>query len=299
MQSRLLRLSASFLILLSIYTLPHQAALAETIKFGVLAPRGELKAQARWTALAEYLQAETGKQVSLVPLPPARVFNAASQQQVDFVLSHSPHTVQLQEKLGASILATLNTQAGPYFGGVIVASKESGIRSAEDLRGKKVMSLKFRAAAGAYIFQTYHLMNKGIDPHRDFAFLREGKKQDDLVLAVRNGLIDAAFVRTGLLEAMEREGKIKMDEFVVIDQQNDTDFSLRRSTTLYPEWCLSALPKVDAATTHKIKTAAMKLSAEHPAAQKARIKGFVEPVALDQIRQALHFLKISPFDNQT
>lgn len=269
---------------------------AAPLRLGVLAPRGELKAQARWTALADYFKTTTGHDVKLIPLPPSQVINAAKQQQVDFVLSHSAHTVQLEVKLGAHVLATLNTKYGPRFGGVIVAKKGSGIKTGADLRGKSVMSLKFRVAAGAYIFQTYHLMKEGINPQKDFGSLREGKDQDDLVLAVRNGLIDAAFVRTGLLESMQREGKIKLSDFQIVDQKTGDGFPLLHSTQLYPEWCLSALPWVSAAVAAQFKTAALNLKPNQPAAKKAHIMGFVEPVELDKIKQALRYLHIYPYN---
>jgi ABC-type phosphate/phosphonate transport system substrate-binding protein len=272
-----------------------QSAFSQDIKLGVLAPRGELKATTRWQDFGDYLSEKLGTKVTIVPIPPARVIDAANTGKIDFLLSHSPHTVYVQEKLGADVLATLNTKAGPRFGGVIIATKGSGIRNASDLRGKRVMSLKFKAAAGAYIFQTYHLMQQGIDPHHDFASFREGKKQDDLVLAVKNGLIDAAFVRTGLLENMQREGKIDLADFQVVDSRSDDDFPLLHSTALYPEWCLSALPNANA-QAQAVRAAAFELKPDMPAAQKARIKGFVEPVPLDGIKEALKSLHIAPYN---
>ncbi len=272
------------------------SAAAADLRLGVLANRGELEATARWTELANYLSDELGTNVKLIPLPPARVRGAAANGEVDLVFSHSPHTVFVQEKLEAQVLATLNTKAGPEFGGVIIAKKGSGIESAEDLRGKMVMSLKFKAAAGAYIFQTYHLKQKGIDPHADFASLREGKKQDDLVLAVNNGLIDAAFVRTGLLEAMQREGKIKMDDFVIVDQRNNDGFPLVHSTDLYPEWCFSALPSVSPEVAEQTKQALMKITPEMALAKKGRMKGFVTPLSLEGIASALKSLEIPPYN---
>lgn len=269
---------------------------AEQLRLGVLAPRGELKAKARWAEFGRYLSKAVGQPIKLVTLPPARVIDAARNKQIDLLLSHSPHTVYVTEKLDARVLATLSTQAGPRFGGVIVSGKDSGIKTAEDLRGKNVMSLKFKAAAGAYIFQTYYLLQRNIDPHRDFASMRQGKKQDDLVLAVKNGLIDAAFIRTGLLEAMQREGKIRMDEFVVVDQQTDPRFGLARTTALYPEWCFSALGSVSPELDTKFKAALAAIRPDTPAAVKGRFKGFVEPLSLDGIKDALRTLKIKPYD---
>ncbi len=290
--SRMIFRVMTFAIFMTILT-PY--AISAELKLGVLAPRGELKASARWQDFSEYLTKELGEKVTLVPLTPASVVSAANSGKIDLLLSHAPHTVYVEEKLGANVLATLNTKAGPQFAGVIIAKKGSGINSAEDLRGKNVMSLKFKAAAGAYIFQAYHLMQKGIDPHKDFASIKEGKKQDDLVLAVKSGLIDAAFVRTGLLENMQREGKIKMEDFVVVDQRNDPDFSLVHSTALYPEWCVSAVSSAAKADAGKIGNALFKLAPDSAAATKARIKGFIKPVPLTSIKQALKSLRIAPY----
>lgn len=274
-----------------------QNAFSQDFKVGVLAPRGELNASARWQEFGQYLSSELGNNVVIVPLPPARVIDAANSQKIDFLLSHSPHTVYVQEKLGAKVLATLNTKAGPRFGGVIIAKKGSGITTAEALKGKNVMSLKFKAAAGAYIFQTYHLLEKGIDPHKDFASLKEGKKQDDLVLAVKNGLIDAAFIRTGLLENMEKEGKISISDFEIVDRQQDDGFKFLHTTALYPEWCFSALPHINGSDAEKVTQTLMKISPEMPAASKARIDGFVVPVQMDGIKEALKALHIAPYQS--
>jgi ABC-type phosphate/phosphonate transport system substrate-binding protein len=268
---------------------------AQDLKIGILAPRGELKAKARWHEFGNYLGSELGKAVTIVPLPPARVTAAADSGKVDFLLSHSPHTVYVEEKLDAKVMATLNTKAGPRFGGVIISKSGSGIVSAPDLNGKEVMSLKFKAAAGAYIFQTFHLLQQGIDPHKDFASIREGKKQDDLVLAVKNGLIDAAFVRTGLLENMQREGKIKLEEFDIVDRRETPGFPLLHSTELYPEWCMSALGSASMEDINKMKAALFNLTDDMPVTKKARIKGFVKPVTLDGIKQALKALQIAPY----
>lgn len=268
---------------------------SQDLKVAVLAPRGELKASARWQEFGDYLSKEIGKPVTIVPLPPSRVIEAAASQKIDFLLSHAPHTVYVQEKLGANLMATLNTKVGPRFGGVIIAKKGSGITTAKDLQGKNVMSLKFKAAAGAYIFQTFHLVQKGIDPHKDFASLKAGKKQDDLVLAVKNGFIDAAFIRSGLLENMQREGKIKVDDFEIVDNRKDDGFPLLHSTALYPEWCFSVLPHVAGEDASQVSSALFKLTPEMSAANKARIEGFVQPVPLDGIKQALETLQIAPY----
>jgi two-component system sensor histidine kinase TtrS len=266
------------------------------LKLGVLAPRGVIQAQNQWADFASYLSDRLGQPVTLIPLGPANIVPAAEARQVDLVLANAAHMVYLQERVKGIPLATLDGPEGPRFAGVILAKKGRGIRTIADLKGKHGMSLKFKEAAGAYIFQTYHLNQQGIDPHKDFASLREGQKQDDLVLAVQLGLIDVAFIRSGLLEAMEREGKIKIADFVIVDQRTDDGFEFVHSTDLYPEWYLSALPWVPAAVQADIKVAALQLTPDMPAAQAARVQGFIELLPLDGIQKVLKALNIHLYD---
>ena len=273
-------------------------AAASEIKIGVLAPRGELKALTRWSEFGKFMSEELGRPVKMVPLPPSKLPNSAKQEEVDFMLANPLQTAFIEENYGARPLLTLNKKHGPRFAGLIIAKKGSGIHVAEDLRGKKVMSLKFNSAAGAYIFQAYHLKRKGINVHKDFASLTEGKKQDDLVLAVRAGVIDAAFVRTGLLEAMEREGKIKISDFIVVDQRTGDGFPLAHSTALYPEWYLSALSKTSRQMGKRVRRAAMKLTPNMRAAKTAKIKGFVDAVSLKGMKAAMKALRIPPYDKR-
>jgi len=268
---------------------------ADTI-IGVNAPRGELKTIKQWAEFGKYLETKIGDSVTIKPYPPRKLLAAARAGEVNFMISNPTHAVILQELHNAKPLATLNKKSGPQFAGVIIAKKGRNITKAEDLKGKKVMSLKFRRAAGAYTFQTYHLHQKGIDPHKDFASFKEGKKQDDLVLAVKAGIIDAAFIRTGILETMAKEGKIDIDDFIVVDQRTGDGMSLRHTTELYPEWYLMSLQNTDASMADKVKLAAVELKNSDVAAQSAKIKGFVEPVSMDSMKAALKALKIKPYD---
>ena len=268
---------------------------AAELKLGVNAPRGERRAAKRWEKLAQYLSRELNEPVTLVPLHPSRVVASGMTGEVDFVLSHAAHTINLEQRHESKPIATINGKQGPWFAGVIVAKKGSGIKTAEDLRGKKVMSLKFKAAAGAYMFQTYHLLQKGIDPHKDFGSIQWVPKQDDLVLAVKLGLIDAGFVRSGMLESMEKEGRIQMSNFVVVDERKGDGLSLAHTTDLYPEWYFSVMPQVQGDRKARVQAALLKMTEKLPAAQTAGVRGFVEPLPLDGMRNLLKTLNLPPY----
>jgi two-component system sensor histidine kinase TtrS len=94
---------------------------------------------------------------------------------------------------------------------------------------------------------------------------------------------------------MQREGKIKLEEFDIVDRRETPGFPLLHSTELYPEWCMSALGSASIEDIEKMKVALFKLTDDMPVTNKARIKGFVKPVTLDGIKQALKALHIAPY----
>lgn len=290
MNKRLAYLWLGFVLLAAV-----AAPVPAEIRLGVVAPRGELEAMTRWSEFGKYLAHELGQPVTVQPLSAQKVVPGARAGSVDFVLSHAAHTAVIQEKLGGTPLATLNAEGGTQFGGVIVARRDSGITRVEHLKGKNVLALD-KVSAGAYVFQAYYLMQKGLDPQKDLASIREGKKQDDLVLAVDAGLGDAAFVRTGVLEQMAREGKISLGRFTVVDQQQDSGFPLLHTTPLYPEWYIVSTARAAPEVAAAVKTAVLKLEPGTSAARSAQIRGFVEPMPLDSMKDALRALKLPPYE---
>lgn len=269
---------------------------AAEIKLGINAHRGALNVMKQWSEFGKYLSSEFGQTVKIVPLGLPDVLSAAQNGTVDFLFCQPLQTVAIQEKYGVIPLVTLNTKSGSQFAGVIVARKGSGITKGTDLKGKKVISMKHKIAAGAYLFQAYHLYKQGIDVHQDFATFMEGKNQDDLVLAVKAGLFDAAFIRTGILETMSKNGKISLDDFIIVDQRTDPEIQLLHTTVLYPEWFISATSKTDPNISTQLKEAVLKITPETEAAKAANIHGFIEPISLEGMREAMKALKISPFD---
>ena len=286
---------AAITLALGLGTTLFSAAQAE-IKLGVTAPRGALATMKSWGALGEYLQTAVGTPVKVVPVKPNETKAMVKNGEVDYMLTNPALTVVLQKKDGATPFATLNRKSGSRFGGTIISKKGSGITKAADLKGKKVMGFQFKRSAAAYIFQVKHMLDNGIDPHKDFAVFHEAKKQDDIVLAVKSGLFDAGFVKSGLLEAMAKEGKIKLDDFDIVDKKNDSLKQLH-STILYPEWCISAGAKVDPGMTSKVKAALLKLDANSKASKSANIIGFVDLISLSDLDVTLKTLHLPPYDN--
>ncbi len=281
-----LRLLGAGLLLFSI--VGHTADL----RFAVNAPRGPLEAQ-KWEALTAHMSKSVGRSIELVVLQASKVDDAVEKGEVDLVLVNPATAVVVTEKFGAKTLATMSAKGSPKFGGVIISKKGSGIHKVADLKGKSVLAFQSGVSAGAWAFQTYHMMQKGINP-ADLSSFTDSKKQDDIPLAVKAGVVDAGFIRSGLLESMQKEGKIAMDDFIIVDEKKD-ELPFAHSTVLYPEWFMVATKKMPDDIADKIKKAILNLKASDEAAKSAEIDGFVEAISLDGMKAALKALKVAPY----
>lgn len=269
--------------------------LGEDFKFGVVALRGAAEAVIRWKPLIQYFAQAANVTFDIVPLKSGALDDAARKGEVDVVLCNPATAVSIIERAQGIPLATLKTNGVYQFGGVILAKKGRGISKGEHLRGKRVVGHQFGESAGAYVFQVYHLLQMGIDAHRDFAEFIDLKKQDDVILAVSYGSVDAGFVRSDLLERMAGEGAVKMEDFVVVDQRQD-NYPYVHSTKLYPDWFLIATPRVSETIAETLKRAALSLKPTDLPASASKIDGFVEAQSLNDLRDALQTLKLPPFD---
>ena len=291
------KMGASLLVLIlcAIFTGVAQAE----IKIGVLAKRGASKAMMKWKATGEFLTTQLGEPVVIIPLKFTAIEPMVKSKKIDFLLANSAFYVEMEKKHGVKAVATLiNSRDGKAlktFGGVVLVKADSPIQTLADIKGTKFMCVKYSSFGGAQMAWRL-LIDNGIDPKKDFKAFAEGKKHDNVVLAIKNGVMDAGTVRSDTLERMAGEGKIKMAEFRIIHPITD-DFPFVRSTRLYPEWPMAALAHVDSAKADKIATALQGLSATDPAAQKAKIVGWSAAADYGPVRDCLKAIKYGAFAN--
>lgn len=266
---------------------------AAELRFGIITPY-DSEGLAKWEPLGAYFSQALGTRVTVKRYPPNRVGRELLAGTLSFALVNPVIAVEVGERGGSAPIATLKVNGGSHFAGVIIARRGHGITTLADLKGKDVLAYQ-KSSAGAYVFQSYHLYRNGIDPFKDLKSLRQNNKQDDIVLAVQAGLIDVGFVRSGILESMAKEGKIKLDDLIVIDERRDA-LKQKHSTDLYPEFFLLASNKLDPALRERLRQAALALNPDMPAARAAGIDGFVAPLSLESTRSALRALRLPPFD---
>ena len=167
--------------------------------------------------------------------------------ELDFVLMSASYYVRVHENnvLARAVATLVESNQGepvPAFGGVIFCLRErSDINSLEDLKSQKIAIVN-QMSFGGYQMQALELLQQGIHLPADAKTIETGLPQDKAIAALMSGTADAAFVRTGLIEAMHREHKLDMQQLLVINPLAEPGFTLSLSTLIYTDWPLAAMP---------------------------------------------------------
>jgi diguanylate cyclase (GGDEF)-like protein len=281
-----------------------QASAPQTLHFVVLAFRPKAQTLAQWQPVVDYLNRSSFKQrfvLDAVTYP--EMEHAIKIRQADIVLTQPADYVHLAYVIGLySPLATLVEQDGnnsfSEFGGVIVTlASRTDIRSLADLKGKRI-AVSQKESLGGYLMQANELLKAGVDPDRDITVTELGMPHDRAVAALLAGRADVAFVRTGVLEGMARDGTLDLARLSVIKAPGVPAYPLALSTQLYPEWALATMPWVQPDLAKKICLALLALDSQSPAAKAAKIHGFTIPGDYHAVEKMMRALHAPPFDKR-
>ena len=304
--SRLFLSCLGALLLLLFMAPPLPAAEAETevetLSLAITAYRDKPYVEAQWTPLADYLNRHLrGFRVRLVALPLEEMVDAIDLHKVDFVLTPPTHYIQLSHShaISSPLVTLINTEDGKpirAFGGVVVTlEKNQEIHSLRDLIGRRVATPNSKSL-GAFLMQNVECLQQGFDLTREASILETGMPHDRAVEALLRGEADAALVRTGVVEMLIREERVRPGELRIINDQNLPRFPLALSTRLYPEWPLLAMPHVDEQAANAMTAALLQLPLGGEVARAIGIHGFSIPLNYTPVRELLETLREPPFD---
>jgi ABC-type phosphate/phosphonate transport system substrate-binding protein len=230
------------------------------------------------------------EKVVIIPLRFTAIEPMVNAGHLDFLLANSGFFVEMEKKYKARAVATLINSRGSVpldgFAGVLLVKKDSPIQTISDIKGKKFMLVKFSSFGGG-IMAWRLLLDNGIDPEKDTSAFLEGKEHDNVVMAVKNGMVDVGTVRSDTLERMQDEGKIRMDDFRIIHERENPAFPFVHSTRLYPEWPMAALAGTPAPLADRLAAALKKIPPDSRAARDARIFGWKNAANYSEVRKCL------------
>jgi len=274
---------------------------ADELRIGVLAFRGNLSAVKRWQPTAAYLSEQIPEHFfRIIPLGLEQIRDAVSRREVDFVITNTGQYVELEVFYGISRIATqkniVKGKVQTKFGAVIfVRADRDDIKTLEDLKGKSLMGVQ-ELGFGGFRMAWRELLKHGVDPYRDLSSLSfSGFPQGAVAYAVREGHVDAGTFRSESLERMEREGKIKLSDFRVLNQQPMDEYPVLHSTPLYPTWPFAKLKHVPLNIAERVAVSLLSMPVDHPAAKAAQMEGWTIPVSYQDVHQLLMDLRVGPY----
>lgn len=304
MKSHQFRLSWLRGILLGLCLLGFAAGVEATqpISIGVLSHRGDEATINHWSKTADYLsRVLPGYRFYIDPLDFDEVDEAVGAGMVDFILVNPAIYVNLEVRHRVSRIATLKNRWGDeaynIFGGVIFARAERyDLNNLEDIKGGTFAAVD-ETSLGGFQMALREFKAAGINPYRDFIDLRFAGTHDRVVMAVREGRVDAGTVRTDILERMADEGRIKLSEFRIINPQRGDGFPLLHSTRLYPEWPFSKVRHTPNHLARQVSIALAEMPEDDPAAIAGNYAGWTIPLDYQPVHDLLMELLLPPYQH--
>ncbi len=279
------------------------AATPQSVSIGILAKSGEAVAIDKWTQTADYLSRKLpAYQFVIIPLGFKEIHDAVGQGRIDFILTNPAFYVELEKLYGVSRIATLINQNLPgqqttTFGGVIFTKAgRNDINTLGDLKGKSFMAAD-ALSFGGWIVAWYEFYKQKITPDTDFSSLTFAGTHEAVAKAVLTGTVDAGTVRTDTLERMAEDGKLRLDQLKLINQQSYNGFPFLISTALYPEWPMAAIKTTPDRLSRLVAGALMSMESDDPAAHASQTAGWTIPLNYQPVHDCLLSLKLPPYQN--
>ncbi len=220
---------------------PKIASQEKTISIGLIPEQHIFDQIERYKPLADYLSRRAGVRIRLEVLPRyGNIVDNFVSNGLDGAFFGSFTYTLAHAKLGVEVLARPeNLEGVSTYYGVIFVRKDSGIKSAGDMKGKRFVFVDKATTAG-YLLPLWYFSRHGV---RDFrTFLKEGYfagTHEDAISDVLNRKADIGSAKNTVYERMVKDNDRIVKELVVLERspdvpenglalRKDIDDSLRR-----------------------------------------------------------------------
>jgi phosphonate transport system substrate-binding protein len=227
------------------------------------------------TPLAALLSKATGEQIEPVVVSDFKEYEQRLGRDIDISYQNPVVYVQSADKHEA-VAVIFKAPDGSKFRGIIITRADSPIINMADLKGKRV-AIVGRTSTGGFLSQRLTLQQEGIDTNRDMIIEEAlNNKQENVILSVYNGDVDAGFIRESALH--------QVDAYVPPNQ-----IRIIKYTAFLPEWVISVNRDLPPKTKTAIRKALTDLKLSDPLLKTMKIESFerTEDRDYDSVRQAM------------
>ena len=261
------------------------------LKVGVRAVNGISPAKQMWQGTIDELSSNIkGYKFKLVPIVGFHdMRTAAKNKKIDFILTNPLAYIELNKQSGLTRLLTLNKKqpngiASTTFASVIFTRADKDeIISLKDIKNKTIMAVHAEAFGGwrmALREWLYH----DIDPYqtsKSVLFTPDNTHQT-VVYSVLSGKADVGVVRTGIIEQLISQNKIKTNSIRVLNLHRD-ELSALHSTEHYPEWPFSVMPHVANEISDKVFHTLLSIKPNSTAAISGKYVSWTAPLDYTEV----------------
>ena len=179
---------------------------AEELKFGFTPVLSEAEMRAEFEPLMTYLSDAIGQKVVLYIAKNYGDLRTQMEAGAVDIGSFSPFAyVDAAGGAKVRIIAQSILDGSATYRGLIVARKDSGLRTVADLEGKRFAFVDPKSASG-YVYPRAMLIEKGVTPERYFKETIFAGGHDKVIEAVLEGRVDGGAIYDGALGVAKAKG---------------------------------------------------------------------------------------------
>jgi len=223
------------------------SALAQELKFGFTPVLTESEMRAEFEPLMTYLSDAIGQKVTLYIAKNYGDLRTQMEAGTVEIGSFSPFAYVDAARGGKiRIIAQSILEGSATYRGLIVARKDSGLKTVADLEGKRFAFVDPKSASG-YVYPRAMLIEKGVTPEKYFKETIFAGGHDKVIAAVLEGKVDAGAIYDGALGVAKAKGMRSEDLVSLV------------STDPIPHDAIAVRIGMDDALARKIQTALVNL----------------------------------------
>jgi len=271
------------------------------IRIGVLAKRGKNIENSKWAKIIKHLNSTIPNYCfNFIPYTFDEIDKAIANKKIDFIFTNTMQYIQMKHKYKISSIATMlnldlyHNKPLDRFGAIIFTIKNrNDINTLQDIKNKKFAAVNKHSFGGWLMAKKTLLDNDIVINDKDLIFEHI---QDNVVYSVLHKEADVGTVRTNILEAMQKNGKISINDFKIINKKSIDQFPFLLSTELYPEWPFAKLEHTSQKLALELVQALISSNANPEIVKESHIYGWTIPINDTKVEELIKELELYPYE---